>query len=99
MVQIKWLNNAKLDLKEIYEYISADSKRYARLQVEKIKNSTEVIKTYPKIGKIVEELEKPNIRELVEGNYRVIYRIVNPKTIHILLVHHAARDLHRRIKK
>lgn len=30
MVQIKWLNDAKTDLREIYEYISADSKLYAR---------------------------------------------------------------------
>ncbi len=99
MVQIKWLNDAKLDLKEIYEYISADSKRYARLQVEKIKNTSEIIKTNPEIGKIVEELDKPNIRELVEGHYRIIYRIVDLKTFHILMIHHGTRDLYRRIKK
>lgn len=98
MVQIKWLKDAELDLKEIYEYISIDSKRYARFQVEKIKLSTEIIKNQPQIGKVVEEAEQPNIRELVEGNYRIIYRIVDIKTIHILLIHHGARDLFRRIK-
>lgn len=99
MVQIKWLKDAKLDLKEIYEYIAIDSKRYARFQVEKIILATAIIKTQPEIGKVVEEIELPNIRELVEGNYRIIYRIIDIKTIHILLVHHGARDLHQRIKK
>ncbi|MGO3184138.1 MAG: type II toxin-antitoxin system RelE/ParE family toxin [Aequorivita sp.] len=99
MVQIKWLSDAKKDLKEIYDYISIDSKRYARLQVEKIKHVTEILKTQPEIGKVLEELEKPSIRELVAGNYRIIYRIVDLRTVHILMVHHSARDLHRRIKR
>ena len=98
MVQIKWLNDAKTDLREIYEYISADSKLYARQQIEKLKRTTEIIKTHPSIGKPVEEIEDPNIRELVEGNYRIIYRIVNSKNFHILMVHHGARNLFRRIK-
>ncbi len=98
MVQIKWLKDAKKDLKEIYDYISIDSKRYARLQVEKIKHATQIIKTQPEIGKVLEETENSSIREMVEGNYRIIYRIVDLNTIHIMMVHHSARDLHRRIK-
>ena len=40
MVRIKWLKSAKDDMKEIYDYIALDSKRYARLQVEKIRDKT-----------------------------------------------------------
>ncbi|HCT54093.1 MAG TPA: type II toxin-antitoxin system RelE/ParE family toxin, partial [Balneola sp.] len=36
MVQIRWLKDAKEDLKEVFEYIALDSKRYAQLQIEKI---------------------------------------------------------------
>ncbi|MEM9686056.1 MAG: type II toxin-antitoxin system RelE/ParE family toxin [Bacteroidota bacterium] len=88
---------AKEDLKEIYHYIATDSKRYARLQVEKIQKRTEMLKSQTRIGRIVEEMENENIRELIEGNYRVIYRIVNEKRIDILMVHHGARDLRRRV--
>ena len=97
MVQIKWLKDAKIDLKEVFEYISLDSKRYARLQVERIKLRTGILKTHPKSGKIVLELENSKIREVIEGNYRIIYKIVNEKRIDILLVHHGAKDLKRRI--
>lgn len=68
MVQIKWLVSAKNDLKEIYDYISFDSKRYAKLQVERIQNKTEILKSQIKIGKIVEEINDPEVREVVEGN-------------------------------
>ncbi|MCF8371989.1 MAG: type II toxin-antitoxin system RelE/ParE family toxin [Bacteroidales bacterium] len=98
MVQIKWLIEAKTDLKEIYDYISSDSKRYARLQVDRIKERTQILKSFIEIGKIVEEIDKPDIRELIEGNYRIIYRVVNLNRIDILMVHHGARDLARRIK-
>lgn len=97
MVRIKWLLSAKNDLKEIYDYISLDSKRYAKLQVERIQNKTEILKSQIEIGKIVEELNDPKVREIIEGNYRIIYRIISKSELHILLVHHGARDLSRRI--
>ncbi|MBT0608492.1 type II toxin-antitoxin system RelE/ParE family toxin [Aequorivita echinoideorum] len=58
---MKWLNDAKFDLKEIYEYISHDSKIYARLQIEKIKKASQKLKTFPEIGKNVEEISNQNI--------------------------------------
>jgi len=97
MVQIVWLKDAKIDLKEIYDYIALDSKRYARLQVERIKESIKILKIEPKIGKLVQEANQPEIREIIEGNYRIIYRLISSKMIHILMVHHSARDLYKRI--
>ncbi len=99
MVQIKWLHEAKTDLKEIFDYISLDSKRYARLQVERIQQRTKVLKSHPNIGKVVEEIDNPGIRELIQGNYRIIYRNINNHRIDILLIHHGARDLKRRLTK
>lgn len=97
MVRIKWLNAAKGDLKEIYNFISLDSKKYAKLQVERIRTKTEILKNQSLIGKINEEYNHPSVRELLEGNYRIVYRLVSESEIHILLVHHSARDLRRRL--
>jgi len=96
MVQIKWLKSAKTDLKEIYDFISLDSKRYPQFQIEKILNKTEILKIGNIIGKKVPEIDDENIREIFEGNYRIIYRIISPNEIHILLIHHGAKDLLRR---
>jgi len=97
MVYIKWLKSAKSHLKDIYDYISHDSKRYAQLQIVKIQTKTELIKSNIFIGKIVRETNDTNIREVTEGNYRIIYRIISENEIHILMIYHGARDLLRRI--
>lgn len=98
MVRIKWLRSAKIDLKEIYNFISLDSKRYTRFQIEKIQNKTEILKTGMIIGKRVSEIDNDNVREIFEGNYRIIYRIISKNEIHILLVHHGAKDILQRMK-
>ena len=96
MVRINWALQAKSDLKSIADYISNDSKRYAKLQVVKIRTKTAILKSHIKIGKIVSEIDNQNIRELIEGNYRIIYKIVSEKQIDILTIHHSSRDLLRR---
>ncbi len=96
MVQIKWTFQAKEDLKGIAEYIALDSARYAKLQIARIKTRTQVLKTHIHIGKITPEINNPNIKELVEGNYRIIYKIKSENQITILTIHHSARDLTRK---
>lgn len=98
MVRIKWLKSAKTDLKEIFDFICLDSKRYARFQIEKIQNKTEILKTGMLTGKRVSEMDDDNVREIFEGNYRIIYRIISQNEIHILLVHHGAKDILQRVK-
>jgi len=98
MVQLNWLTDAKNDLKSIYEFISLDNVRYAKLQVSKIQKRTERLKTFPNIGRIVPEINNPNIKEIMEHNYRIVYKIVNKNQIDILLIHHGARDFKRRMK-
>ena len=96
MVRINWTYQAKDDLKNIAEYIAKDSVRYAKLQVVKIKTRTKSLKSQIRLGKKVDEFNNPNIRELIEGNYRIIYKIVSENQIDILTIHHSARDLKRR---
>lgn len=93
MVQIKWLVSSKSDLKEIYEFIANDSKRYAKLQIQRIISHTQIIKSNLEIGKMLIELNRYEIREIVEGNYRIIYKIIDENEVHILYVHHSSKDL------
>ncbi len=85
---------AKIDLEQIYEYISQDSMKYAYLQIQKLQEKTQLLKTFLEIGKIVREIENPNIRDLVYNNYRII----SVQRIDILMIHHSARDLKKRIE-
>jgi|TARA_R110002110_G_scaffold208363_3_gene420682 toxin ParE1/3/4 len=96
MVQINWTLQATSDLKDIAEYISKDSKKYAKLQIVRIRFRTRILTSQLYSGKIVMEIGKNNIRELIEGNYRIIYKVVNDSRVDILTIHHSARDLFRR---
>jgi len=40
----------------------------------------------------VPEFELPKIREIIEGRYRIVYRIVSEKEIDILTIHHSSKE-------
>lgn len=87
-----WTGLAKADLRGIHGYIARDSPANATRFVNRIKKKAALLGRYPTLGSIVEELDRPDIRELVVGSYRLIYR-VRDKTIEVLRVMHAARRL------
>ena len=96
MVQIKWTHQALSDLNSIYEYIANDSRKYAKIQVIKLRSRTHILKSNPYVGKLVPELRRENLRELIEGNYRIIYNLIDTNKIDIITIHHTSRELFRR---
>lgn len=96
MVQLNWIYQAIIDLQDIFEYISKDSKIYAKRQVLKIRATAKFLMRQPYIGKIVEEISNSETREIAEGNYRIIYQIISEKRIDILTIHHGSRDFAKR---
>ena len=99
MAKLRWLKSSRDDLKDIYNFIAADSKKYASFQINKIRSRTNVLKNHPKAGKIVKEFQDDEIREIVSGHYRIFYRLISKDLIHIILVHHGARKFPRKKKK
>ncbi len=95
MVKLLWLQAAKDDLKDIYDYIAADSIKFAKHQIKQIRTRATILKTNPYSGKVVPEYDMESIREIAVSHYRIIYRIKNPKVIHVILVHHGARRFPR----
>ena len=93
MAKIVFSKIARLDLKDIIDYIKRDSIKYAYLERVKIEGNINRLNTHPLIGRIVPELEDENYRELIFGNYRVIYKLKSQDVIYILTIHHHARLL------
>jgi addiction module RelE/StbE family toxin len=92
MVKIIWTEFAIEDLKLIHDYISKDSRVYADKFIEKLISRVDQLESNPYSGRIVPEFNIEMIRELIEGNYRIIYKI-NSDFIGIVRVHHSARQL------
>ena len=92
MARIVWTEQSAQDLEHIAEYIALGSVKYAKLTVRKIRTSANVLKQQPLTGRIVPEINSNEIRELIIGNYRLIYQVQGTQ-VTILTVHHSARLL------
>ena len=93
--QINWTSQAATDLKDIFDYISRDSPRYAYQQIAAIRQAVHILKKQPFAGRVVPEYDLLSVREIIRGNYRIIYATVLPGRIDILAVHHGAKDFRR----
>ena len=93
MVKLIWTDQSINDLGDIGDYIAENSEKYAKLTLKKLFERTDILKTFPQAGRVVPEKNEENVRELIEGNYRIIYEIVSADQINILTVYHSARDL------
>jgi addiction module RelE/StbE family toxin len=93
MVEINWTDQALQDIENIAEFISKDSFKYAKIQTQLFFERVEPLFTQPELGRVVPEIQKKKIRELIVGSYRIVYRIVSLKKIDILTIHHSRRLL------
>lgn len=91
-MRVHWTHTAIGHLASIYEYIGQDSPRYAKRMVARITARSQQIGRFPQSGQMVPEYQDPDIREVVEGSYRVIYQ-VSAEEVQVLAVVHGARLL------
>ena len=76
----------------IYEYIAQDSPLYAQRMIDRLTRRSEQIGSFPLSGRMVPEYESENVREVIEGSYRIIY-LIKLDQIDIVAVVHSARVL------
>ena len=86
-IKLEWADEALDDIESIAIFIEKDSPTYAKVVVSKIFEKAEVLQDFPKLGRIVPELNNPTIREIFVYNYRVIYKLEDKKIIFIAVVH------------
>ena len=88
-MRVEWTTNAIGDLTAIYEYIAKDSPRYAVATVDRLIGRTSQLCDHPLSGQQVPEYRRDDLRELIEGVYRLIYHVTDDR-IEILTVVHGA---------
>jgi toxin ParE1/3/4 len=92
MAQVIWTELAFNDLEVIHDFIARESIVYAQSTVEGLFQRVEVLESFPQSGRTVPEYSRKDIRELIEGNYRIFYKIRLNK-VFILRIHHSARNI------
>nr|WP_320016716.1 type II toxin-antitoxin system RelE/ParE family toxin [uncultured Desulfobacter sp.] len=91
-MKIIWSPLAIDRVAEIANYIAKDKPTAAENWVDKIFSKVESLASSPKSGSIVPEINKDQYREIIYGNYRIVYRI-EEKRISILTVRHGKQLL------
>jgi len=90
VAEVRWTLQAAGDLEAITDFIAADSPQYAKLFAMDVLTAVDRLMPFPNSGRIVPELNDPQIREILLGNYRIVYRAVT-NAVDILTVYHGAR--------
>jgi toxin ParE1/3/4 len=86
-MKITWSPLAQNKLTDIADYIAQDKPGAALNWVESVLDQVENLALFPNSGRVVPELDNELYKELIIGNYRVLYRIL-AKEIHILTIRH-----------
>ena len=91
-MRIIWSPLAVDRASEIAEYISQDKPSAAEKWVNSVFSKVEQLESSPEIGRIVPEINNTQFREIIYGNYRIIYRI-EKEQISILTIRHGKQIL------
>jgi plasmid stabilization system protein ParE len=87
--QVIWTVTAYKDLQNIVDYIANDSKYYALTFYDDVMDKANTLNEFPHRGRIVPEMDDPNVREVFIHRYRLIYRIMDSNIIITTIIHGA----------
>ena len=91
-MKIVWSPLAVDRVSEIAGYIAQDNPVAAESWINTVFKKVEDLKAFPESGRIVPETDNKTIRELIYGNYRIIYRL-EEKRLSVLTVRHGKQVL------
>lgn len=73
--RLRWTERAIDDLASIHNYIARSHPKNARQWLAKLRKRALDAAETALIGRIVPELARPEIREVLLGHYRIVYRV------------------------
>jgi len=89
-MKVHWTDTAEGHLDALYAYISQDSPEYAKRMVDRLTRRSQQITDFPLSGRRVPEYDIDQIREVIEGPYRI-----KLDQIDVLAIIHGAMDVLR----
>jgi len=96
-MNVNWTRKGRQRLQQLYDYIAEDQPANALSFIDLLTRRVEMLAEHSRSGTIVSRYDRDDIREIYEGRYRIVYRIL-PDRIDILTVRHGARRLPEKIK-
>jgi toxin ParE1/3/4 len=82
-----WTARARADLKAIHDYIAKDSPQNAKRVVHEMRLKADALTETPQLGRIVPELDDPNVREIPAYSWRILYHLRERRVFVITIIH------------
>ncbi len=81
--RVIWTKKSRSDLQNIYDFSSNLSHQYAMKLLKRILNREYHLRSFPKSGRlqILANSETKEYRFIVEGNYKIIYSILEKEVV------------------
>lgn len=80
-MKLYWTETAKQDLQSIRLYLAADSPNAAKQWIDRLRERARSATQSPLAGRVVPEFQRDDIRELIEGNYRIVYQVFKDRLV------------------
>jgi plasmid stabilization system protein ParE len=91
-MRVHWTARAEARLDAIHAYIAQDNPAAASRVTARVLRRSRQIATFPNSGRRVPDYTRDDVRELIEGNYRIIYRLLTDR-VDVVAVMHCAQLL------
>jgi toxin ParE1/3/4 len=75
MGQVRWAEQAIQELRAIGDHIAQENPHAARVWVEKLQRRAQAAAEMPRVGRIVPEYQRDDLREVLLRGYRIVYRV------------------------
>lgn len=92
MAKVNWSLEAIEDLDQIHRYFPRYSRIAADCLASRVFASVTRLEDFPLYGRIVPEFDVTDLREIIIGEFRVIYQLQSDD-VHVIAVRHGARRL------
>jgi toxin ParE1/3/4 len=94
VARILWTAEAIADLEAIRDFIAEASPHYGNVMAARLVEAIDHLGQFPRAGRVVPELQREDIREVIHGTYRIVYQVHDPDdVVEVLTVFRASREL------
>ena len=97
-MKVFWTRRALRRLQQLHDHIALDQPANAVQFVDRLTRRAEKIASAPMGGLKVAKFERDDVRQVFEGQYRIIYRILSDR-IDVLTVRHVSRLIPDRMSR
>ena len=98
MADVIWTPEALQQLGDILDYLAEVATDYGDALSAEIEDAVEALARFPRMGRVLPEFSRVDVREVIIDNYRLVY-LVRPEGIRIASLFHAAMDVATRIRR